>query len=55
MTDEQIARIAEAAHDTNRVYCLAIGDASQVHFREAEEWQWQSVIRGVKVALEGLT
>lgn len=50
-----IERIAEAAHEVNRIYCEAIGDLSQVPWNEAPEWQKQSSIRGVKVALGGST
>ena len=46
---EQIARIC---HETNRVYCESIGDNSQKIWNEAEEWQRDSAINGVKYKLK---
>jgi len=54
MTVEQIARVA---HEVNRDYCLALGDASQPHWEEAPEWQRESAMEGVRshLANPGLT
>lgn len=49
MKVEQIARIA---HEVNRAYCRAIGDASQPPWEEAPEWQRESAISGVSHHLE---
>ena len=46
---------ARAAHEANRAYCIAIGDLSQKPWDEAEQWQRDSAIRGVIVALQGAT
>jgi hypothetical protein len=42
---------AMAAHEANRAYCLAIGDASQVHWEQAPEWQRASALAGVRGVL----
>lgn len=65
MTNEQIEhvaelareteRIAEAAHEMNRIYCEATGDASQKSWAQAEQWQRDSAIKGVSIALGGAT
>jgi hypothetical protein len=39
--------IAAIAHEANRVYCLSLGDDSQEHWEESEDWQRQSAINGV--------
>ena len=44
LTEEQIARIC---HEANRAYCLAIGDASQLAWDDAPEWQRMSATKGV--------
>lgn len=49
MNIEQIARIA---HETNRAYCLTISDNSQKPWEEAEQWQRDSALQGVKFALD---
>lgn len=36
MTIEDVAKVC---HDTNRVYCKAIGDDSQPTWENAPEWQ----------------
>lgn len=46
---EQVARVA---HETNRAYCASIGDDSQKSWDEAEEWQRDSILRGVKFAID---
>lgn len=48
MTIEDIARVC---HETNRAYCLALGDYSQVAWHEAPEWQRNSAIAGVQAHL----
>lgn len=47
MRAKDILRIAEAAHEINRAYCVAIGDQSQKKWSEAPEWQQDSAINGV--------
>ena len=55
MNDKTIEAAAEAAHETNRIYCTTIGDASQVPWKDAPEWQRKSAIEGVRTALAGAT
>lgn len=40
--------IARVCHEANRAYCLSIGDASQVPWDEAPDWQRTSAIDGVR-------
>jgi hypothetical protein len=44
---------AEAAHETNRVYCQALGDFSQPSWGAAEDWQRTSAIKGVDGVFAG--
>jgi hypothetical protein len=44
MTPEDIAKVA---HEANRAYCSAIGDATQVPYDDAPDWQKDSAIKGV--------
>lgn len=41
-------RIAEACHEMNRAWCELHGDHSQVPWAEAEEWQRESALSGIK-------
>lgn len=43
-----LIEIARICHETNRGYCEAIGDNSQVSWDSAPEWQQQSAINGVE-------
>lgn len=43
-----IKQIAVICHETNRQYCLALGDSSQQSWAEAPEWQRSSAIKGVE-------
>lgn len=49
MTTEQIAKIC---HEANKAYCEGIGDKSQKHWDEAEQWQRDSAIKGVQYRLD---
>jgi hypothetical protein len=54
MTKDQIvANCAQAAHEMNRLYCEAVGDLSQKRWPDAEQWQRDSAIEGVGMALNG--
>jgi hypothetical protein len=44
--------IAEICHQANKVYCEMNGDASQVDWNNAPDWQRESAINGVKFRLE---
>lgn len=50
-----IEACARAAHETNRAYCIAIGDLSQPSWDDAPEWQKSSARNGVRGALGGNT
>lgn len=47
----QIETIARMCHEANRAACLAFGDASQVDWDDAPQWQRDSALRGVGFAL----
>lgn len=47
-----IMQIAEVCHETNRAFCITIGDISQKSWDEAEEWQRLSAERSVRFAIE---
>lgn len=49
-TVEQIARVC---HEANRAWCVANEDFSQLAWDVAPDWQRESVIIGVKGALDG--
>ena len=42
-----VEKIAEICHETNKAYCEAVGDYSQVHWDQAPDWQKESAIAGV--------
>jgi len=44
---------AMAAHEMNRIYCLAIGDASQAVWDLAPDWQRESALKGVDGVFAG--
>lgn len=48
-----IHALARIAHETNRAYCLSIGDASQPPWDSAPEWAKQSAVKGVLGVLQG--
>lgn len=47
-----IEAAAKVCHQTNRAYCEALGDNSQLEWMEAPDWQRASAINGVKFHLE---
>lgn len=53
LTQHHIEMAARAAHEANRIWCLAHGDNSQAHWEEAEAWQRESALKGVQGVLEG--
>lgn len=44
-------QIAQVCHEANTAYCRVIGDYSQKHWDEAEQWQRDSAIKGVEYAI----
>ncbi len=53
--DEAIEACARAAHEVNRAYCIALGDASQPTWDSAPDWQKSSARNGVAGAINGNT
>ncbi len=53
-TQEQakIVSIAKVCHQANKAWCEAVGDTSQKDWDEAEQWQRESAINGVRFKLE---
>lgn len=51
--NKMIECCAKIGHEANRIFCEAIGDMSQKRWEEAEQWQRDSAIKGVMVALDG--
>lgn len=47
--------IARICHETNRAYCMTLGDTSQLPWDEAPQWQRESVLQGVEDILCGLS
>jgi hypothetical protein len=44
-------QIAQVCHEANTAYCRVIGDYSQNHWDQAEQWQRDSAVKGVEYAL----
>lgn len=44
--------IAKVCHEANKVWCEANGDDTQKHWADAEQWQRDSAIMGVKFRKE---
>lgn len=53
-TPTQIELVARVCHETNRAYCDAIGDHSQVPWSVAPEWQKDSAKAGVEAVQKGM-
>jgi len=51
----KIARMAQLAHEVNRIYCSLIDDTSHVAWYIAPEWQRESAIAGVTYLLHAET
>ena len=49
--DDKIINIAKIVHDANKSYCETIGDFSQSLWEDAQDWQKNSMINGVKYHL----
>ena len=45
---EKIEQVARICHETNRAYCITIGDNSQQPWDDAPQWQRESAIKGVE-------
>lgn len=44
----KVESVAKICHETNRAYCVTIGDMSQLCWEEAPQWQRDSAIKGVE-------
>lgn len=55
MNPKTVEACAQAAHEANRAYCLALGDVSQLPWESAPDWQKTSARNGVAGALAGNT
>ncbi len=49
---DYIELIARVCHEANRAYCESIGDMSQRQWYDADQWQRDSAIMGVKFRME---
>jgi hypothetical protein len=54
-SERVIEACARAAHESNRAYCIALGDESQLPWDDAPEWQRESCRAGARGALDGAT
>ena len=48
----KIAKIAEQAHEANRIYCQSIGDNSQKRWADSPQWQRDSAVAGVRAVID---
>lgn len=46
-----ISDVAKVCHEANRAWCETNGDISQKRWEDAEQWQRDSAVAGVKFAL----
>lgn len=47
-----IEKIAEVCHETNRAYCQALGDDTQLGWNDAPQWQKDSAVNGVNFHID---
>ncbi len=52
MTDEQILHIAKVCHEAHRAWCAAHGDHAHKPWDEAEEYQREGTLWGVRWVLD---
>jgi hypothetical protein len=50
----RIEDVARVCHEANRAFCQTIGDASQLPWEEAPEWQKASAVASVQFTLGNL-
>lgn len=50
--EAKIVSIAKVCHQANKAWCEAVGDNSQKDWDDAEQWQRDSAVNGVKFKLE---
>lgn len=54
-TEEEIEGIARTCHEVNRAFCGGHNDFTQLPWEEAEDWQKDSSIKGVKFVINNPT
>lgn len=47
-----VEKIAQLCHEVNKAYCESIGDFSQLSWEDAQDWQKESAVNGVKIHME---
>lgn len=47
LTNDELLLAAQAAHEANRLWCVAHNDDTQLQWWAAPEWQRESAVRGV--------
>lgn len=47
-----VERMAVTCHEANKALCEAFGDFSQKSWQDAEDWQRDSALKGVRFALD---
>lgn len=47
----KIREIARVCHEVNKAVCESLGDSSQVGWDDAEDWQKDSAVNGVRLHL----
>jgi len=52
MSEDRVIIIASICHEANKAWCAAHGDFTQKSWDEAEQWQRDSAISGVKFKIE---
>jgi hypothetical protein len=53
VTDEEVEAIARVIYEANRAYCATLGDFSFGEWKDAQEWQKQTLRTGIRVTLAG--
>lgn len=51
ISTEDVLKIAIMCHEANKSWCALHGDSSQKNWKDAEEWQKESAIKGVTFRL----
>jgi hypothetical protein len=53
LTSDLLLTLAAIAHESNRAFCRMIGDDTQVSWDRAPEWQKDTAVNGIALALGG--
>jgi hypothetical protein len=49
---KKVYEIAAVCHEANRAYCESIGDLSQKPWCDADQWQRESAVKGVRFIID---